>query len=62
MILNHMICPGCGHDFQTDASYASCPACKRIFYASESHTVEKNRKPQKTTETVTYRYISWRPR
>ena len=36
--LNHMICPTCGHDFYTNCAYATCDACQRMFYASESRT------------------------
>lgn len=36
--LNHMICPNCGHDFYTQAAYATCDACQTFFYAAQSQT------------------------
>lgn len=42
MIMNHMICPKCGHDFYTDCNYGTCAACSTHFYASESRTCNAN--------------------
>jgi hypothetical protein len=40
-IINHMICPTCGHDFYCDCAYATCQACGTFFYAAQSATVRK---------------------
>jgi len=48
-VLNHMICPTCGHDFYTDAAYAMCAACQTVFYASQSRTVRQNNRTSGTT-------------
>ena len=50
MIINHMICPHCGHDFYTDAAYATCAACQTFFYACNSQTCKK---PPATPVTFT---------
>ncbi len=50
MTMNHMICPTCGHDFYTDAAYATCQACQTHFYASQSQTC---RQPQRNVNSVT---------
>lgn len=38
LVINHMICPSCGHDFFIQANYATCPACWCFFYTSQSLT------------------------
>ena len=38
MIVNHMECPCCGHDFFIAASQATCPACGNFFYVQQSQT------------------------
>lgn len=40
MILNHMICPTCGHDCYTECSYVTCAACQTLYYASSSRTCQ----------------------
>ena len=38
---NHFICPSCSHDFYDTDDYATCSACQRHFYASESKTCKR---------------------
>jgi hypothetical protein len=36
--MNHFICPSCGHDFYDKCAYATCDACQKFFYCSQSRT------------------------
>jgi hypothetical protein len=57
--LNHFICPSCGHDFYCDAAYATCDACQRHFYASESLTSHPSPLPTRTLGEAIGRTPAW---